>query len=127
MALEAKGSNPFTHPIQGYRQAVRHETLTFAFASSNLATPATPTNSFAVLLRQSSYLGVSPSGKATDSDSVIPKVRIFLPLPVYHMLYFKNSEHNIWFFFFIQLSEKMTDLLNLGGVLGIFWELYVVF
>ncbi len=49
MALEAKGSNPFTHPIQGYRQAVRHETLTFAFASSNLATPATPTNSFAVL------------------------------------------------------------------------------
>ncbi len=26
-------------------------------------------------------IGVSPSGKATDSDSVIPKVRIFLPLP----------------------------------------------
>ena len=79
MALEAKGSNPFTHPIQGYRQAVRHETLTFAFASSNLATPATYKK--LCLFRQSSYLGVSPSGKATDSDSVISKVRIFLPLP----------------------------------------------
>lgn len=28
-----------------------------------------------------SYFGVSPSGKATDSDSVIPKVRILLPQP----------------------------------------------
>ena len=27
------------------------------------------------------YIGVSPSGKATDSDSVIPKVRILSPQP----------------------------------------------
>lgn len=66
MALEAKSSNLFIHPIQGYRQAVRHETLTFVFAGSNPATPAT-------------FSGVSPSGKATDSDSVIRRFESYYP------------------------------------------------
>ena len=58
MALEAKGSNPFIHlcsrildvslrhawrHIQGYRQAVRHSTLTAADAGSNPASPALST------------------------------------------------------------------------------------
>ena len=43
MALEAKGSSPFTHlavtATKGYRQAVRHSTLTAALAGSNPASP----------------------------------------------------------------------------------------
>ena len=34
-----------------------------------------------LLQYNSKYIGVSPSGKATDSDSVISLVRIHLPLP----------------------------------------------
>ena len=34
-----------------------------------------------IIIKRSHYIGVSPSGKATDSDSVIAKVRILSPQP----------------------------------------------
>ena len=43
VALETVGSSPIFHPINyilGCSQAVRHQTLTLACASSNLASPA---------------------------------------------------------------------------------------
>ena len=40
MALEAEGSSPFTHPLLGYRQAVRHKILILAYAGSSPAAVA---------------------------------------------------------------------------------------
>ena len=53
----------------GYSQEVRQRTLTPSFRWFESIYP-------------NQYNGVSPSGKASDSDSDIPKVRILLPQPV---------------------------------------------
>ena len=64
----------------GCRQAVRHETLTLARVGSNPATPA----KFNPLAEAHSAggdfnFGVSPSGKAWDSDSHIRGFESFRP------------------------------------------------
>ena len=54
----------------GYSQEVKATDFDSVTDGSN---PSIPANH--------SIIGVSPSGKATDSDSVIPKVRILPPQP----------------------------------------------
>ena len=47
-------------------------------------------------------IGVSPSGKATDSDSVIRWFESSYPSQLYHILYEKcSSIYNIWFLFYL--------------------------
>ena len=59
------GSSPFIRNTMGYRQAVRHKTLTLARASSNLATPANIALTGNILL----YGGYSSVGRAPDCGS----------------------------------------------------------
>ena len=59
------GSSPFIRTTMGYRQAVRHKTLTLARASSNLATPANIALTGNILL----YGGYSSVGRAPDCGS----------------------------------------------------------
>ena len=56
---------PFIRTTMGYRQAVRHKTLTLARASSNLATPANIALTGNILL----YGGYSSVGRAPDCGS----------------------------------------------------------
>ena len=47
-------------------------------------------------------IGVSPSGKATDSDSVIRWFKSSHPSQLYHILYKETvSKYNIWFLFYL--------------------------
>ena len=48
-------------------------------------------------------IGVSPSGKATDSDSVIPKVRILPPQPQKTVDFFLRS---LFFYTFFQQPKE---------------------
>ena len=63
-----------------------------------------------------SYIGVSPSGKATDSDSVIRWFESSYPSHRYHILYKEYaSKYNIWFLFYMayftlpQFGERIGE------------------
>ena len=53
-------------------------------------------------------IGVSPSGKATDSDSVIRWFESSYPSHGYHILYKEcASKYNIWFLFYMRLFSPL--------------------
>ena len=65
------------------------------------------------MIRQKN-IGVSPSGKATDSDSVIRWFESSYPSHGYHILYKEYaSKYNIWFLFYMayfilpQIGERI--------------------
>ena len=74
-----------------------------------------------------SVIGVSPSGKATDSDSVIRVFESLRPSHGHYILYVEILDHNIWCFYF---STKLSKVAKNGLFypdLGIIWEQTAIF
>ena len=91
--------------VLGYSQEVRQRTLTPSFRWFESIYP-----------NQQRLIGVSPSGKATDSDSVIPKVRILLPQPVHSVHRKAPLPVTGWgSFYFIRSAAWLCDGLQRSG------------